>query len=261
MSAKDTTLNSETETQRTTNRVWRRLCVAAIAGLIASQSIGCCFTGGCGAGGLASGFMDRQISCYRDKVWAKRAFNLRYGNCDRKFGDHFRNGFVDGYCSVCDGGDGFVPAMPPECYWGNEFQCAEGAQCVNSWFEGYPAGAIAARKDGAGSFRDVYISKMINSAIIQEKKQAELEPPRMAPVVPRDKTTLPPLVQPGQTQATVTPAYQTPMAEASSSLQLPMPMSTTMKPTAQRPVMNMPQVPMPMNSIQPANYENYVDGN
>ncbi len=113
--------------------------------------------------------MDRMFSGYRECVWARRAYNLQFGNSKRRFGDHFRKGFVEGYCGVCNGGDGYVPAMPPEEYWGYEYQSDQGSQCVDAWFEGYPAGVLAARKSGVGKNSDIYISKMIDAAIAQEK--------------------------------------------------------------------------------------------
>lgn len=126
-------------------------------------------------------FIQGPIKCYRDRVWAERAYNLRFGNCERPYGQHFEAGFIDGYCSVCCGGDGFVPAMPPEEYWGNEYQSGDGARCVNSWFEGYPAGAAAARQDQAGDFNDIYVSRMMQAALSQEQSENVL--PADVPVV------------------------------------------------------------------------------
>ena len=124
---------------------------------------------------------DEPLHGYRNHVWANRAFNLRYGNRDVDFEDHFKQGFVDGYCDVCNGGDGYVPAVPPKDYWSYQYQSPEGAKCVNTWFKAYPLGVKAAREDGSGSFQKVYISKMIQSAIVQEKANHVL--PDDVPVV------------------------------------------------------------------------------
>ena len=113
--------------------------------------------------------IDGVFSNYRDKVWAKRACNLRYANCNRPYPEHFQSGFEAGYINICEGGDGYVPATPPESYWGFEYQTPDGSQCVKSWFEGYPAGVEAAKRDRAGTYRDVYVSRMIQSAIAQDK--------------------------------------------------------------------------------------------
>lgn len=153
-----------------TGRVWRTLAMALIAGFLASNFAGC---------RTLNQFdpmrtFDEPLACYRNNVWAKRAYNLRYGNCDRAYGDHFREGFISGYCDVCEGGQGYIPAMPPQDYWETRYQCPEGAKCVNAWFEGFPAGVAAAKKDGSGEYHDVYISNMINAAVIQENSPAVL---------------------------------------------------------------------------------------
>ena len=158
------------------NRTSRFLSLTAAIVLIA-QSTGCVSSPG--------GPLDSSINGYRNHVWANRAFNLRYGNCDHEYSDHFKQGFIDGYCDVCDGGDGYVPAVPPEDYWSYQYQSAQGAKCVNAWFKSYPLGVKAAREDGAGDFQKVYISKMIKSAIVQEKADHVL--PDDVPVVAPEK--------------------------------------------------------------------------
>ena len=141
------------------------------------QSTGCMTPGG--------GCLDQPINGYRNHVWANRAYNLRYGNCERDYPAHFKQGFIDGYCDMCNGGDGYVPAVPPEDYWSYQYQSAEGAKCVNTWFKSYPMGVKAAREDGSGSFQKVYISKMIQSAIVQDKADHVL--PDDVPVVAPEK--------------------------------------------------------------------------
>lgn len=118
--------------------------------------------------------VDGLYSNFRERVWARRAFNLEYGHLPRKFREHFRRGFVEGYCNVCNGGDGYVPAMPPRDYWGYEYQSSDGAQCVSAWFDGYPKGVAAARSANAGKNADMYISNMIERAVQQEKDGVRL---------------------------------------------------------------------------------------
>ena len=136
------------------------------------------------------GIIDELAITYRDRVWAQRAFNLRFANCNREFADHFRNGFCAGYSDVCGGGDGFAPALPPDQYRGYEFQCAEGSKCIESWFDGYPAGVAAAREEKAGSFHEVHISRMIDQAVTQSKAPNPL--PSDVPVTKPSPTLLPP---------------------------------------------------------------------
>ena len=145
--------------------------------------------------------IDKVFSDYRDNVWARRACNLRYSNCNRPYASHFESGFEAGYVGICNGGDGYVPATPPECYWGFDYQTPDGAQCVNAWFEGYPAGVAAAKRDHAGTYRDVFVSRMIQSAIKQDN--ATKTTPQDVPVVkPENKVPLvTPNGQPRQRQA------------------------------------------------------------
>jgi hypothetical protein len=135
-------------------------------------------------------FDENAALTYRDLVWSKRAYNLRYGNCDRPYADHFQNGFCAGYGDVCSGGDGFTPALPPETYRGYEYQSTDGSKCVDAWFEGYPAGVAAARKDKSGSFHDVATSRMIEAALKQEADKPQLtgEVPVVPGKKPADKT-------------------------------------------------------------------------
>ncbi|MFT5302460.1 MAG: hypothetical protein ACI87E_003227 [Mariniblastus sp.] len=144
-------------------RLGIRLVIVGIAILTLSQSTGCNL-----------GLHETAMMSYRDIVWAKRAFNLRYGNCDRPYAEHFENGFCAGYSATSNGGDGYVPALPPEDYRSFEYRSPDGARCVNSWFEGYPAGVAAARKDKAGTYHDVMISRMIDKAVTQSNTDVKL---------------------------------------------------------------------------------------
>lgn len=138
---------------------WARyLLTAVLAAIFITPSVGCRFSN------------EATLVAYRDLVWAKRAYNLRYGNCDRPYGEHFYNGFCAGYSDVCNGGDGYVPALPPVSYRSSRFQSADGVKCVNAWFEGYPAGVAAARKEKVGNYNNVLVSKMMNDAIELEKE-------------------------------------------------------------------------------------------
>ena len=121
------------------------------------------------------GIVDEIAISYRDVVWAKRAFNLRYANCNLPYPQHFECGFCAGYSDVCNGGDGFVPALPPSEYRGYEFQSTDGQQCVKSWFKGYPEGVAAARADNADKFHDLYTSRLIDKAVTQENTKTALK--------------------------------------------------------------------------------------
>ena len=154
-----------TAKQSSSNQVCQRLLIVLFATAMVLPNSGCSLGQRLGSLGIG----DALLETYRDQVWAKRAFNLRYNNCNIPYESHFQNGFVAGYCDTCNGGDGYVPALPPDEYRGFEFQSPDGAQCVKTWFEGFPAGVAAAKKDRAGEFHEIYTSRMINAAITQEK--------------------------------------------------------------------------------------------
>jgi hypothetical protein len=129
--------------------------------------------------------IDQLFIKYRDRVWARRAYNCQFRDQPRAYSEDFERGYVDGFCSVCGGGDGYIPAMPPKDYWAYQFQSPEGAECVNAYFEGYPLGAAAAKKRDLDKYHDVYISKMVDSAIKQTKAPVNL-PGEVAIVSPQD---------------------------------------------------------------------------
>ena len=198
--------NKRTSDSAQSTKSGGKILLAIAFGLMSLQLAGCCnipkpdiFDGT---------LMDKAFGCYRDNVWAKRACNLRYSNCNRPYSNHFEAGFEAGYIDICNGGDGYVPATPPECYWGFDYQTPDGAQCVNAWFEGYPSGVAAAKRDRAGTYRDVYVSRMIQSAISLDK--ATKTTPQDVPVVkPEDKVpTVTPDGQPRQATLPVQPTNQ-----------------------------------------------------
>ena len=174
-----------TGTKSSSNQICQRLLIVLFAASMALPNSGCASNMRLGS----LGFGDALLEGYRDRVWAKRAYNLRYNNCDRPYESHFQNGFVAGYCDTCNGGDGYVPALPPNEYRGFEFQSPDGAQCVQSWFEGFPAGVAAAKKDRAGEFHDIYTSRMINKAITQDKAKHIL--PNDVPVLTTNEFGVP----------------------------------------------------------------------
>ena len=145
---------------------------------------------GCTSSARRLGIVDELAIAYRDRVWAQRAYNLRFANCNRQYEDHFKSGFCAGYSDVCNGGDGYLPALPPEEYRGFEYQCAEGSKCVDTWFDGYPAGVAAAREEDAGSYHKMHVSRMIDQAITQQNAPNAL--PADVPVSKPSASLIPP---------------------------------------------------------------------
>jgi hypothetical protein len=86
---------------------------------------------------------------------------LANSSVDRAFESDFRRGFVAGYQSVSQGGDGTIPAMPPRKYWGSQYLSPDGQGKAKAWFEGYPEGVQAAQADGIDAYRDIYVSQLL----------------------------------------------------------------------------------------------------
>lgn len=132
--------------------------VAAAAALSAA---GC--SSGLGSSPYSSGPRDLFSSRWRDHVWANRAYETRLADAstERAFESDFRRGFVAGYQSISQGGDGTVPAMPPRKYWGSQYLSPDGQAKAKAWFEGFPAGVQAAQADGIDAYRDIYVSQLL----------------------------------------------------------------------------------------------------
>jgi hypothetical protein len=124
---------------------------------------------------------DQVFGVWRDNVWAQRAYCSRFSTCPDPHPRHFRSGFLAGYQSVCCGEDGYVPAVPPKSYWGYSYQNAQGSQMAGSWFAGYPEGVRAAQEDGAGNFRNVQVSAMLNAAL--QPQTSEIPPQETIEVI------------------------------------------------------------------------------
>ncbi len=170
-----------------TSEVYNRRILSSLMLAVAITSL--TYTG-CSQPIRRLGIIDELAISYRDQVWARRAYNLRFANCNRQFESHFENGFCAGYSDVCNGGDGFVPALPPDEYRGFEYQCAEGSNCIDAWFDGYPAGVAAAREERVGKYHEVRTSNMIDRAISQQKAPNKL--PADVPVTKPNANLIPP---------------------------------------------------------------------
>ncbi len=149
--------------------MWKLLFICALA-IASVHSTGCCYVSSGRGGGYINDFMERQVACMRDHVWAKRSFHLRFGRHKMLHADHFRDGFVCGYQDVCDGCSGEVPVLPPEKYWSYQYESAEGAQMQNVWFDGYKAGSAAAKADGLDAYNKIQVSREDVNAMEQAKE-------------------------------------------------------------------------------------------
>ncbi len=60
----------------------------------------------------------------------------------------FAKGYQAGYLDVSRNGDGDPPPVPPSCYWGPDYQTAQGLCLVSKWYEGFEKGACDAMSQG-----------------------------------------------------------------------------------------------------------------
>ena len=148
------------------------LCLAALATLAGSGCTGILAPAAVVAGpanGMGQQFaysdrVDRMVLGWRNKAMAYHAWNCRkHMFAGRHCVGHFGHGFCAGYRDVAAGGHGCVPPVPPRPYWSWRYQTAEGQAKVAAWFDGYPAGALAAAEDGAANWGQIQVSPLIEA--------------------------------------------------------------------------------------------------
>jgi len=99
--------------------------------------------------GLTNEITDCQIKCY-NRLMAKTSYREMVPACTGMDCPYsFREGFLDGYVSVADGGNGCAPAVPriPCCnyMW---LDCCTENERLETWYDGYEHGVLAAQADG-----------------------------------------------------------------------------------------------------------------
>jgi len=191
---------------------------------------------GCSSGlGLSSpyssGPREMMTSRWRDHVWSNRAYETKMAGSsrDRAFESDFRLGFIAGYQSVSQGGDGTVPAMPPRKYWGPEYLSPEGQTKAKAWFEGYPEGVRAAQADGIDAYRDIYVSQLLedlegqvpgmNPEVGRHMETMPIEDRLPLPMLPASTSESAPPLPPSYNQPVSYVAPQAPVAPAKAKLQ------------------------------------------
>jgi len=118
---------------------------------------------------------DEFVVGWRNYVWANKAWHARkaYHACEPQLYD-FGEGFRAGYRDAAAGGNGCPPPLPPRNYWSWKFQSPEGQAKIAAWFAGYPHGAKAAEEDGAGNWRQIPVSHVIEQQYSAEFTQAQI---------------------------------------------------------------------------------------
>lgn len=159
---------SEGQVIRSLHRV-RRWAVAGCLGLMVCGSSGCTTTSGVVRSFGNSHCIDDFMIGFRNSALAEKAWHCqkeRFGN--QPYAKEFKDGFVQGYIEVAQGGNGCTPAIAPSQYWGWKYQSTHGHAAVSAWFAGYPMGARAAEQDGVGHWGQLRTAGPAAPAVIDQ---------------------------------------------------------------------------------------------
>jgi len=154
-------ISSAVSAGNTTRRSRRQkhLLLLATLGFLLSPATGCTMLSGLGNSLKHQEAIDDFMVGYRNQAWAAKAWHCRKQRfCNKRFQSDFEAGFRAGYEAVAEGGNGCVPAVCPQAYWGWQYQTADGQARMNAWFEAYPLGVQAAEEDGIGHWSQVQTS-------------------------------------------------------------------------------------------------------
>ena len=127
-----------------------------------------------------------------------RAAWIQYaGRCavDRRESADFKHGFLQGYEDfLVYGGSGEPPLTPPHHYWKTCFKTASGHAAIDSWNDGFRAGAEVARQEGRHEWRVLPgVRPLVDPPPpalhrAQTTAEKELPEPRIAPSETREGT-------------------------------------------------------------------------
>lgn len=131
----------------------KQLMLLATLGFLLYPALGCTMVSGLGSSLAPQETLDNFLVNYRNQAWAAKAWHCRkHKFCNKRYLSDYERGFRDGYASVAQGGNGCVPAVCPQSYWGWQYQAADGQARMNAWFEAFPLGVQAAEQDGIGGW-------------------------------------------------------------------------------------------------------------
>ena len=138
----------------------RKLSLAGFAMLLFSAA-------GCNA--ISDMCLEKEMTC-RNHVLACKAWgewSWCYNELDYPM--HFAKGFRAGYENILAGGKGCQPTLPPRLYWKPCFQSPKGQCQIQSWFDGYSHGALAAQQDGYGNINTLPMSSAARQNMLNAK--------------------------------------------------------------------------------------------
>lgn len=140
------------------NRIVKQLLATGILGISLVGLTGCSMTSTACKSLSDPECIDEFMIGYRNRAMAEKAWHCRRHNlCDKRHAREYKDGFIQGYMEVATGGNPCIPAIAPSAYAGWEYQCADGHNAINAWFQGFPAGIQAAEEDGVGHWQAIHI--------------------------------------------------------------------------------------------------------
>ena len=138
----------------------KKLTLAGFAMLLFSAA-------GCNA--ISDMCLETEMEC-RNHILACKAWgewSWCYDELD--YPHHFAKGFRAGYENILAGGKGCQPTLPPRLYWKPCFQTPVGQCQIQSWFDGFSHGALAAQQDGYGNLNTLPMSSSARQNLLNSK--------------------------------------------------------------------------------------------
>jgi hypothetical protein len=140
------------------HKLARRLLAVVCLGVLVADTTGCMVTRNIAKEVRDCDCVDDFMTNYRNRAMAEKAWHCRKDRFGQQmYMREYKEGFIDGYLEIAEGGPGCCPTVAPSRYWGWQYQSANGQAAVNAWFEGYPMGVQAAEQDGVGHYQHVFV--------------------------------------------------------------------------------------------------------
>lgn len=237
--------------RRRKSRVSKRLRLLASLGFLIAPTTGCTILSGMGKQLSQHEQIDEFMVNYRNEAWAAKAWHCRkHKFCNKKYLGDVEAGFRAGYESVAAGGNGCVPSVCPQAYWGWQYQTADGQCRMNAWFEGFPLGVQAAEQDGIGHWSQVRTSMAVPPPVhpgtLPVAGVALGEGPVVGGLTDQVETVPVPMADPNQVIDTAVPMTVEPPAQKAEAAK-----PKLSAPKATEPGLDMPLTPAP-KAVVPA---------
>lgn len=122
-----------------------------------------------GCNSISDMVLEKEMAC-RNHVLAMKgwvAWSSYYDDQDYHY--DFASGFRAGYENILAGGKGCQPTLPPRHYWKPCYQNPKGQGKIQSWFDGYSHGALAAQQDGYSDIQTIPLSSTTRQNFLNSK--------------------------------------------------------------------------------------------